>query len=131
MWGRWGWRGRRAHTESGVLLRCALTLCCCAPARAPAVTCTALVPSAPPPEKSEAQITQEIQAIIRQITASVTFLPLLQDACECAVNRPDAGAAPEACTFAPRSSKQQRVHPARATDAHASRNNALVERRHH
>ncbi|PSC73333.1 dna-binding horma domain-containing [Micractinium conductrix] len=37
--------------------------------------------SAPLPEKSEAQITQEIQAIIRQITASVTFLPLLQDTC--------------------------------------------------
>ena len=39
--------------------------------------------SAPLPQKSEAQITQEIQAIIRQITASVTFLPLLQDKCEC------------------------------------------------
>lgn len=37
--------------------------------------------SAPLPEKSEAQITQEIQAIIRQITASVTFLPLLSDQC--------------------------------------------------
>ncbi|KAL4446205.1 hypothetical protein ABPG77_003012 [Micractinium sp. CCAP 211/92] len=35
--------------------------------------------SAPLPEKSESQITSEIQAIIRQITASVTFLPLLQD----------------------------------------------------
>lgn len=32
-------------------------------------------------EKSEAAITQEIQAIIRQITASVTFLPLLNDTC--------------------------------------------------
>lgn len=32
-------------------------------------------------EKSEAAITQEIQAIIRQITASVTFLPLLSDTC--------------------------------------------------
>ncbi len=31
--------------------------------------------------KSDAQITQEIQAIIRQITASVTFLPLLEDVC--------------------------------------------------
>ncbi|KAL4856705.1 Mitotic spindle assembly checkpoint protein [Chlorella vulgaris] len=37
--------------------------------------------SAALPEKAESQITQEIQAIIRQITASVTFLPLLQDAC--------------------------------------------------
>ncbi|KAI3432455.1 hypothetical protein D9Q98_004005 [Chlorella vulgaris] len=37
--------------------------------------------SASLPEKAESQITQEIQAIIRQITASVTFLPLLQDAC--------------------------------------------------
>jgi hypothetical protein len=32
-------------------------------------------------EKSEAAIHQEIQAIIRQITASVTFLPLLNDTC--------------------------------------------------
>jgi hypothetical protein len=32
-------------------------------------------------EKSEKDIMNEIQAIIRQITASVTFLPLLQDAC--------------------------------------------------
>jgi len=32
-------------------------------------------------EKSEKDIMGEIQAIIRQITASVTFLPLLQDAC--------------------------------------------------
>lgn len=31
--------------------------------------------------KSEKEITQEIQAIIRQITASVTFLPLLNEAC--------------------------------------------------
>lgn len=38
--------------------------------------------SAPLPQKSEAQVTGEIQAIIRQITASVTFLPLLQDKCE-------------------------------------------------
>lgn len=37
--------------------------------------------SAPLPEKAESQITSEIQAIIRQITASVTFLPLLQDTC--------------------------------------------------
>jgi mitotic spindle assembly checkpoint protein MAD2 len=32
-------------------------------------------------EKSEKEITGEIQAIIRQITASVSFLPLLEDAC--------------------------------------------------
>lgn len=31
--------------------------------------------------KSDAQIMAEIQAIIRQITASVTFLPLLEDTC--------------------------------------------------
>lgn len=31
--------------------------------------------------KPEKQITKEIQAIIRQITASVTFLPLLDEAC--------------------------------------------------
>ena len=34
------------------------------------------------PEKPEKEITAEIQAIVRQITASVTFLPLLEDACE-------------------------------------------------
>eukprot|EP00947_MAST-08B_sp_MAST-8B-sp1_P003211 g3211.t1 len=33
------------------------------------------------PEKSQKDITGEIQAIIRQITASVTFLPLLQEPC--------------------------------------------------
>ncbi len=32
-------------------------------------------------EKSEAEIVSEIQAIIRQITASVTFLPLLDESC--------------------------------------------------
>mmetsp|Transcript_33935 Transcript_33935/g.54436 ORF Transcript_33935/g.54436 Transcript_33935/m.54436 type:complete len:206 (-) Transcript_33935:418-1035(-) len=32
-------------------------------------------------EKPEKEITQEISAIIRQITASVTFLPLLEEAC--------------------------------------------------
>mmetsp|Transcript_72917 Transcript_72917/g.171442 ORF Transcript_72917/g.171442 Transcript_72917/m.171442 type:complete len:164 (+) Transcript_72917:2-493(+) len=32
-------------------------------------------------EKSEKEIQTEIQAIVRQITASVTFLPLLNDAC--------------------------------------------------
>lgn len=31
--------------------------------------------------KSEKEVTQEIQAIIRQITASVTFLPLLNEPC--------------------------------------------------
>ncbi len=41
-----------------------------------------LLPRRPLPEKPESQITQEIQAIIRQITASVTFLPLLSDACK-------------------------------------------------
>eukprot|EP00891_Asterochloris_glomerata_P009275 jgi/Astpho2/9275/e_gw1.00139.40.1_t len=34
-----------------------------------------------PPEKTASEITSEIQAIVRQITASVTFLPLLNDAC--------------------------------------------------
>ena len=33
------------------------------------------------PAKSEKEITGEISAIIRQITASVTFLPLLEEAC--------------------------------------------------
>ena len=32
-------------------------------------------------EKTEKEIMSEIQAIIRQITASVTFLPLLSDPC--------------------------------------------------
>ncbi|RYY77697.1 hypothetical protein EON63_18265 [archaeon] len=31
--------------------------------------------------KAQKEITTEIQAIMRQITASVTFLPLLQEAC--------------------------------------------------
>jgi mitotic spindle assembly checkpoint protein MAD2 len=34
------------------------------------------------PPKSEKEIHAEIQAIIRQITASVTFLPILEDACK-------------------------------------------------
>jgi hypothetical protein len=46
-----------------------------APPAAPHARCR------PAQQKSEAQITQEIQAIIRQITASVTFLPLLTDTC--------------------------------------------------
>jgi mitotic spindle assembly checkpoint protein MAD2 len=33
------------------------------------------------PEKTEAQIQEEIQAIFRQITASVTFLPVLDGNC--------------------------------------------------
>lgn len=33
------------------------------------------------PEKPQREITAEIQALIRQITASVTFLPLLDDPC--------------------------------------------------
>jgi mitotic spindle assembly checkpoint protein MAD2 len=37
--------------------------------------------SAPPKEKTETEIHGEIQAIIRQITASVTFLPMLEGRC--------------------------------------------------
>jgi len=37
--------------------------------------------SQPLPEKTEAQIQDEIQAIFRQITASVTFLPVLDGNC--------------------------------------------------
>lgn len=33
------------------------------------------------PQKTTKEIHKEIQAIIRQITASVTFLPLLQESC--------------------------------------------------
>ena len=33
-------------------------------------------------EKSDKDIKNEIQAIIRQITASVTFLPLLEESCK-------------------------------------------------
>lgn len=35
------------------------------------------------PEKPKETIMKEIQAVVRQITASVTFLPLLEDPCEC------------------------------------------------
>lgn len=35
----------------------------------------------PPKEKTEAEIHAEIQAIIRQITASITFLPMLEGRC--------------------------------------------------
>ncbi|KEF62669.1 mitotic spindle assembly checkpoint protein MAD2 [Exophiala aquamarina CBS 119918] len=38
-------------------------------------------PADPEPEKTEAQIQEEIQAIFRQITASVTFLPILDGNC--------------------------------------------------
>lgn len=34
-----------------------------------------------PPEKTEKEIQEEIQAIFRQITASVTFLPVLDGNC--------------------------------------------------
>ena len=37
--------------------------------------------SSAPPEKTEAEIQEEIQAIFRQITASVTFLPVLDGDC--------------------------------------------------
>ncbi|KAF9957274.1 Mitotic spindle checkpoint component mad2 [Mortierella alpina] len=36
----------------------------------------------PKPEKSEQEIQSEIQAILRQITASVTFLPMLDEKCK-------------------------------------------------
>lgn len=51
----------------------------------------------PPPEKPEKEIQSEIQAIIRQITASVTFLPLLEDPCEAAVQGPALPALPACC----------------------------------
>jgi mitotic spindle assembly checkpoint protein MAD2 len=38
-------------------------------------------PHPPPKEKTETEIHAEIQAIIRQITASVTFLPMLEGRC--------------------------------------------------
>jgi mitotic spindle assembly checkpoint protein MAD2 len=38
-------------------------------------------PCPPPPEKTETDIQEEIQAIFRQITASVTFLPVLDGNC--------------------------------------------------
>lgn len=37
--------------------------------------------TSPAPEKSEADIQQEIQSLFRQITASVTFLPMLDGNC--------------------------------------------------
>jgi hypothetical protein len=36
----------------------------------------------PPPEVPKETIVKDIQAVVRQITASVTFLPLLEDPCE-------------------------------------------------
>ena len=36
---------------------------------------------APKKEKTEKEIHQEIQAIVRQITASVTFLPVIEEKC--------------------------------------------------
>jgi hypothetical protein len=72
--------------------------CCSLCARAPSPV--ALPCSGPLPEKSEAQVTSEIQAIIRQITASVTFLPLLQDKCEAPPQRAARHAARAACTWA-------------------------------
>ncbi|KAF9537996.1 Mitotic spindle checkpoint component mad2 [Mortierella hygrophila] len=38
-------------------------------------------PSKPKPEKTEKEIQTEIQAILRQITASVSFLPMLDEKC--------------------------------------------------
>ncbi|KAG0049682.1 Mitotic spindle checkpoint component mad2 [Linnemannia elongata] len=38
-------------------------------------------PSKPKPEKAEKEIQTEIQAILRQITASVSFLPMLDEKC--------------------------------------------------
>lgn len=68
------------HRSAGISLHIAES---CSPLpHLPTLSHRLAVCSAPLPEKSESQITGEIQAIIRQITASVTFLPLLQDTCE-------------------------------------------------
>ena len=40
-----------------------------------------LIPRSQTRTKSQKEITQEIQAVVRQITASVTFLPLLNEPC--------------------------------------------------
>ncbi|EEH41128.2 mitotic spindle checkpoint component mad2 [Paracoccidioides lutzii Pb01] len=45
------------------------------------ITTESPTPTSPPPEKSEKEIQEEIQAIFRQITASVTFLPVLDGNC--------------------------------------------------
>ncbi|KAK5942840.1 Mitotic spindle checkpoint component mad2 [Knufia obscura] len=42
---------------------------------------TSMPAAEPEPEKTDAQIQEEIQAIFRQITASVTFLPMLDGNC--------------------------------------------------
>ncbi|KAF9921860.1 Mitotic spindle checkpoint component mad2 [Linnemannia zychae] len=48
----------------------------------PSITSPFLSPqSKPKPEKSEKEIQTEIQAILRQITASVSFLPMLDEKC--------------------------------------------------
>ncbi|KAF2138598.1 uncharacterized protein K452DRAFT_301122 [Aplosporella prunicola CBS 121167] len=44
-------------------------------------TTTTTTPSAPEKEKTEAEIQSEIQSLFRQITASVTFLPMLDGNC--------------------------------------------------
>ncbi|KAF6265627.1 DNA-binding protein [Scenedesmus sp. NREL 46B-D3] len=41
----------------------------------------AVVEGGPPPEMPKETIVKDIQAVVRQITASVTFLPLLEDPC--------------------------------------------------
>lgn len=46
-----------------------------------AAAAAAAGPSPPQPEKTETDIQEEIQAIFRQITASVTFLPVLDGNC--------------------------------------------------
>lgn len=45
------------------------------------LSCRACFRDSPGVEKSQKEIQKEIQAIIRQITASVTFLPLLDEPC--------------------------------------------------
>ena len=37
----------------------------------------------PATTKTDAQVKNEIAAIIKQITASCTYLPMLEDSCEC------------------------------------------------
>ncbi|KAJ3154398.1 Mitotic spindle checkpoint component mad2 [Geranomyces variabilis] len=49
---------------------------------ATAANSTSSLPSSPPgPSRTEKQTTQEIAAVMRQITASVTFLPMLDEPC--------------------------------------------------
>ena len=50
-------------------------------AREPAPLHTLHPPRRPGKEKTLKEIQSEIQAVIRQITATVTFLPLLDEAC--------------------------------------------------